>query len=222
MGADNDKQPPSPLADETVWNCSNLSATSADYWRTQSIQLKASEDERVSKAAGVWAATLTTIAGVATVTAILGSYDQLRALPRNWQIGVSAALVAALVAVSLAILFAFRAQAGSLRSYTQTPTNICNYALTEPKEKASHVRRSRFGALASLILLVAAILAIGFAPEKTKYYIGIPETGPAICGTLQTDDNGAIVLAASTTGTDPLPLTGKVELKDISSCDLTA
>jgi hypothetical protein len=221
-GAANDKAPTAPVPDATVWDCNNLSLSSSDYWRAQSVQLKASEDERVGKAAGVWATTLTAIAGVAAITAILTSYDRLRATPTNWQIGITIALVAALTAVSLAILFAFRAQAGSLRTYTQTPTNICNYALTEPKEKIEQMRHSRFAALVSLILLVGAIVAIGFAPEKTKYYIGLPETGPAICGTLATEVDGSIILTSSTAGTDALPLTGNVELKDVSSCDLPA
>ncbi len=71
--------PPSP----NVWACHDLRDQDRKYWQARAGELKVSEDDRTSKAATTWAATLSTLAGVTAIFAILESYDRIAALPRS-------------------------------------------------------------------------------------------------------------------------------------------
>jgi hypothetical protein len=202
-----------------IWACDGLQVEEEQYWQCKAVELKMNEGTRVKAASAKWTAVLSTITGVAAITAILTSYDQLRSLDRTWQIGIAAALVLALLLILFAIEKAFRAEAGGLTQFAGTARETCNYVSTGPTADVVQVRKSRYAAFTALAVLVAAILALGFAPTEAKNFVAVPESGSALCGTLKTQQDGSVALIAAQKDASPLPILSKTTLVEVPSCD---
>jgi len=214
--------PPSP----NVWACHDLRDQDRKYWQARAGELKVSEDDRTSKAATTWAATLSTLAGVTAIFAILESYDRIAALPTKWQILTIGLLLVSLGLVVYAIGRAFRAQAGDLTDFTGGARTTCEYVSDEPENRAVAIRHSRWAALTSLVFLVAAILVIANAPtvSSPQQYLAIPSSGSVVCGVLQANDQGIVSLVDKPGGSTLLIMDQDAKVSDlmeVKSCGKT-
>lgn len=207
----------------TVFDCSKFEPADALFWQQKGVELKASEEARIKEASAKWTGVLSAIAGIAAITAVLSSYDELRTLSTPWQAGVVAALLAALGLIIYANFSAFHAEVGNFKEFTATAPNTCNYFMNEPRLRVAAMARSRIAALLGLGLLVAAVIAVGLAPREStaKSYAAILTTGGMSCGVLQTDANGTVSIVDKTGGTVLLRIGDTVTLSDlieVSSC----
>jgi hypothetical protein len=206
-----------PAIPPVAMDCSHLDTPAQIYWQQRGIDLKSTEGIRIKEASAKWTGMLSAVAGVAGITAVLSSYDELRELSRNWQLGIVVALLIALLLIVYANFSAFNAEVGDFKEFRATAENTCNFYMNEPLRRTAEMARSRAAVLVGLGLLVAAILALGLAPKESsaKNFMAIRTTGEVACGRLQTNSTGIVSIVDESGGTVRLNLSGDVKLADL-------
>ncbi len=173
---------------------------------------------QVRNVAGKWAGTLSALVGVTTVVGLIVSRDIFNELSpaAKWAF-VLVFIVALIVAISSVYSAAYAAEGTPKKRWTSVDDFQDWYEQAVPKAN-NLLRYSRISALvsAALVVILACILWFGPGGTSGTSVLAVQRSGTVICGTLQNNPAGNLVLVTSQQKS--IPLTDITSVSVVASC----
>lgn len=214
-------------SDPLPLTCSkDMNAADIRVWEAHAVAMRADQFTRVREAAKLWAGTISAIAGTSAILTALQARDPIKSLQDGWfypwgayEYGVVLGLGLALIAIVVAIVAAYRAQASLSKKVGVY--DICMYYNNGPFGAAKLLTISQIVTGVALILYLASLVALWYGPTATPgraMFVAVPETGAAVCGALESDPTTGTVSLRPTATASPLPIANIVAFTAVERC----
>jgi hypothetical protein len=188
-------------------------------WEQIAVQLPTHSLQPIRDAARSWATTLSALVGISTVIGLVQGRDSFSKLASGTQIAFAVALFVTLAAAVVAIYSAGIASQGKPYRGWNDARSIRDWYNKEVDNAVASLKRSWFLSGVAVVALVVAILINWFGPVQPNAGMSVlvvQKLGSVVCGTLQKDKAGNLVL--SNDGQPSISLNDITSITVVSSC----
>jgi hypothetical protein len=206
-----DQEPPYPVSEQGALR---------KKWTERANDYAFNELPNIRSVAEKWTGTVTALAGLSTIIALLQGTDKVAKLGLAVQVSLFAALVIALGLAVSAIYLGTQAAYGEPGAPMPDDWELVYERFKEEATTAARkLKSSQKLALIASILIILILATLWFAPQQgdsSTEALVVHSSGQVTCGTLQTE-NSTVSLTSSDTK-KPQPLTDVASFTIVSHC----
>lgn len=192
-------------------------------WAARAHDLEFNALPKIQATAEKWAGTIGALTGVFSIAAFIKGPEDIGTYPVPAKILLGLFVAIALVAAFIAMYQAALAAQGTIERVYNDPASI-REAYRLGVERAGD--RLQFSRRCTIVAVAALAIATGItwytpverADAGDSTLLVVQRSGTVVCGALDTDGTGALVIKASHPDAPPVPLVDIISLHSVDTC----